>query len=120
MTKKILIVDDSTTDQANLRSILTSAGCVVISAASGAEALAKARAEQPAVIFMDIVMPEMDGFEACRQLTADPATKNIPVVFVSSKGAKADKVWGQLQGAKGYIVKPARPENVIEQLNSAA
>jgi len=120
MTKKILIVDDSTTDLANLRSILSSAGCMVISASSGTEALAKARAEQPAAIFMDIVMPEMDGYEACRQLVADPATKNIPVIFVSSKGDKVDKVWGQLQGAKGYIVKPARPENVIEQLNSAA
>ena len=120
MPRKVLVVDDSPTDAANMRAILTAAGCLVVNASTGAEAIAKAKSEQPAVIVLDVVMPDMDGYEACRLLTADPATKHIPVVFVSSKGAKADQVWGQLQGAKGYIVKPAKPEQVAEQLKSAA
>jgi len=120
MTKKVLVVDDSTVDVSNMKKILADLGCFVITASNGLEAVAKARAEKPAVVFLDIVMPDMDGYEACRQLAADPETKHIPVVFVSSKGQKADQVWGQLQGAKGYIVKPARPEQVSEQLKVAA
>jgi twitching motility two-component system response regulator PilH len=120
MTKKVLVVEDSPTDMANMKSILSSAGCFVITASNGAEAIAKAKAEKPAAIFLDIVMPDMDGYEACRQLTSDAATKGIPVVFVTSKGQKADQVWGQLQGAKGYIVKPAKSEQVLDQLRTVA
>lgn len=119
MTKKVLVVDDSATEVTNMKTILSEAGCLVITASNGAEAVAKAKAEKPAVIFLDIVMPDMDGYEACRHLSADPQTKSIPVVFVTNKGQKADQVWGQLQGAKGYIVKPARAEQVVEQLKHA-
>jgi twitching motility two-component system response regulator PilH len=120
MTKKVLVVDDSTVDLNNLKTILADIGCHVLTASGGVEAVAKAKAEKPAIVFLDIVMPDMDGYEACRQLAADPATKHIPVVFVTSKGQKADQVWGQLQGARGYIVKPARPDQVVEQLKVAA
>jgi len=120
VSKKVLVVDDSTVDVNNMKTILSDLGCFVITASNGVEAVAKAKAEKPAVVFLDIVMPDMDGYEACRQLAADPATKSIPVVFVTSKGQKADQVWGQLQGAKGYIVKPVRPEQVVEQLKVAA
>ncbi len=116
MAKKALVVDDSAADLANLKSILNDAGCAVVTATSGAEAIAKARAEQPAIIFLDIVMPDMDGYEACRQLTADNDTKFIPVVFVTSKGQKADKVWGELQGAKGHVSKPYTADQIIDQL----
>ena len=120
MTKKVLVVDDSTVDVTNMKTILADIGCFVITASNGAEAVAKAKAEKPAMVFLDIVLPEMDGYEACRLLAADPATKNIPVVFVTNKGQKADQVWGQLQGAKGYLVKPVRSEQVVEQLKVAA
>ncbi len=120
MTKKVLVVDDSATEVTNMKTILSQAGCLVITASNGAEAVAKAKAEKPAVIFLDIVMPDMDGYEACRHLSADPETKSIPVVFVTSKGQKADQVWGQLQGAKGYIVKPVRAEQIVEQLKHVA
>jgi twitching motility two-component system response regulator PilH len=120
MSKKVLVVDDSTVDINNMKTILADLGCFVVTASNGVEAVAKAKAEKPAVVFLDIVMPDMDGYEACRQLAADPATKGIPVVFVTSKGQKADQVWGQLQGAKGYIVKPARREQVVEHLKVAA
>lgn len=118
MSKKALVVDDSPVDLTHIKNILSDAGCFVVTATSGSEAIAKAKAEKPNVIFLDIVMPDMDGFEACRQLAADPSTKGIPVVFVTSKGQKADKVWGQMQGAKGHVVKPAVPEQVIDQLKA--
>jgi len=119
MTKKVLVVDDSTVDLNSLKTILADIGCHVLTASGGVEAIAKAKSEKPAIVFLDIVMPDMDGYEACRQLAADPATKHIPVVFVTHKGQKADQVWGQLQGARGYIVKPARPEQIVEQLKAA-
>ena len=120
MPKKVLVVDDSPADMNNIRQILAEAGCVVYTAVNGKEAVAKARAEKPAAIFLDIVMPDMDGYEACRLLGQDPATKDIPVIFVSSKAQKADQVWGQMQGAKGYVVKPYKPEHLIDQLKAVA
>lgn len=120
MVKKALVVDDSAADLANIKSILTDAGCIVITATNGAEAIAKASAESPTIIFLDVVMPDMDGFEACRQLTANPATKAIPVVFVTSKGQKTDKVWGELQGAKGFVTKPYTADQIIDQLKKLA
>lgn len=118
MVKKTLVVDDSTTDLAAIKSVLTDAGCVVITASNGKDAVAKAKAEKPAVIFLDIVMPEMDGYETCRLLAAEPETKNIPVVFVTSKSQKADKMWGELQGAKGYVTKPFKADDLIDQLKA--
>lgn len=118
MSKKVLVVDDSPVDQENIKSALSDAGCIVITASNGTEAIAKAKAEKPAIIFLDIIMPEMDGFETCRTLSQDPQTKDIPVVFVSSKNQKADKVWGQLQGAKGHLAKPFTSEQLIDQLKS--
>lgn len=118
MSKKALVVDDSPVDLANVKTILSDAGCLVVTALNGKEAIAKAKAEKPNIIFLDIIMPDMDGYEACRLLAEDPATKGIPVVFVTSKGQKADKVWGQMQGAKGHVVKPATSDQIIDQLKS--
>lgn len=120
MSKKALVVDDSAVDLAYVKNILSDAGCLVVTASTGKEAIAKAKVEKPNIIFLDIVMPDMDGYEACRLLAEDPGTKGIPVVFVTSKGQKADKVWGQMQGAKGHLVKPATPEQVIDQLKAFA
>lgn len=118
MSKKVLVVDDSPVDQANIKNALADAGCLVITAANGNEAIAKAKAEKPAVIFLDVVMPEMDGYETCRQLNQDPLTKDIPVVFVTSKGEKADRVWGQMQGGKGHLAKPFTSDQLMDQLKA--
>ena len=118
--KKVMVVDDSIAELANIKAILQDAGYVVITAASGKESLEKARTEQPSIIFLDIVMPEMDGYEACRTLSQDPATKNIPIVLVTSKAQKADRIWGQLQGAKGHVCKPYTADQIIDQLKVAA
>jgi twitching motility two-component system response regulator PilH len=116
--RKVLIADDSSTDLKNLEQIVSSAGYQVITAASGKEALAKAKTERPDAILLDVIMPDMNGFQACRAITNDAETRNIPVILVSSKGEKTDKVWGEEQGAKSYVTKPYTPDQILSQLRA--
>lgn len=118
MINKILVVDDSPADLKNITNILSEAGFVVVSASDGKEAIQKAKAEKPSIIFMDIIMPSMDGFATCRALAADEETKAIPVIFVTSKNQKADRLWAQMQGAKGYVTKPYSADEIIDQLKA--
>ena len=118
--KKVLVCDDNATDRAHIEKIVAGAGCVVISASGGKEAIEKAKSEKPDLIFMDVVMPDMDGYATTRALQGDPATKGIPVVFVTSKNQKADKVWAQMQGGKDLVGKPASAEEILEQIKKAA
>lgn len=115
--KKVLIVDDSSTDRQNLQQILSTTECVIITAKNGKEGIELAKKEKPDIIFMDIVMDEMDGYEATRNLTNDEETKSIPVIFVSSKKQKADRVWARMQGGKDLVSKPYTAEQILEQLN---
>jgi len=117
---KILIVDDSSAELASLRTIVQDLGWSSVTASSGAEAMAKAVSEKPNLILMDIVMPDMDGFEACRQLQADQATRSIPIVFVSSKSQKADQMWAKMQGAKALIPKPITSAAIADALKAYA
>ena len=116
--RKVLVVDDSPTDLANIKSIVTEAGCIVVTATNGKEAVEKAKAEKPDLIFMDIIMPDMDGYAACRLLSNDSATKDIPVVFVTSKSQKADRLWAQMQGGKAFVTKPYAADAIIDQLKA--
>ena len=114
--KKILVVDDSPVDLKNIERIVSDAGAMVITATSGADALAKAKESAPSMIFLDVNMPGIDGFSTARQLAADPATKGIPVVFVTSKDQKADRVFAQMLGAKGYVTKPYTAADIVAKL----
>lgn len=114
--KKVLVVDDASVDLKNLERIVADAGAVVITASSGNEALSKARDNQPQLILMDVNMPGLDGFSTARQLAADPSTKNIPVVFVTSKNQKADRVFAQMLGAKGFVTKPYAAADILSVL----
>ena len=114
--QKILICEDALADLASIRQILQTTNCILIEAIDGAEALKKAKAEKPDVIFLDIVMLGMDGFATCRPLHQDADTKHIPVVFVSSKNHKVDKVWAQMQGAKDLIGKPSDAKEILAPL----
>lgn len=120
MAKKILIVDDSAAELMQLRTWLHEAGYDTSTASNGKEAVTKANAELPSMILMDVVMPEADGYEACRQLRANPATKAIPVVIVSSKSQKADQLWASMQGAKLLIGKPPKKEDVLAAVKAFA
>jgi len=114
--KKVLVVDDSATDLKNLEQICSGAGYAVVTATSGIEAVAKAKSEMPDAVLLDVIMSDMNGFQVCRAITSDAATKDIPVVLVSSKGEKTDRIWGEQQGAKAYIVKPFTAEQILDQL----
>jgi twitching motility two-component system response regulator PilH len=103
---RILIVDDSPTESFKISGVLKRHGHEVLAAESGEQALQVARDSQPDLILMDIVMPGLNGFQATRQLTRDPATSAIPVVMLTAKSQEADRIWGERQGARGYLVKP--------------
>lgn len=116
--QKVLVVDDSPAQLSNIKDILAETGLTVLSATNGKEALQLAKSEKPDLIFMDVIMPEMDGFATCRELSGQAETKNIPVVFVTSKDQKADRMWAEMQGAKAYITKPYDADEIIDQLKS--
>ena len=115
---KVLVVDDSAADLLNIKNIVSEAGYNVITASSGAEAIDRAKAQKPDLILMDIIMEKTDGYEACRRLAKDSDTKSIPVVFVSSKNQKADRVWAELQGGKGLIGKPYTADEIVSQIKA--
>lgn len=114
--KKVLICDDSPTDLANLSGILEGAGCLVTKTNDGNKMIQLTKDNNPDLIFLDIVMPEKDGYATCRELTTDADTKDTPVIFVSSKGKKADRVWAQMQGAKDLIQKPYEDQQILDVL----
>jgi twitching motility two-component system response regulator PilH len=118
MSRKILVVDDAVVDRHNLERILSAAGHRVLLAETGEQALARARDEKPDLILMDVNMPDLDGFATTRRLKSEPATKDIPVVFVTGKNQKADVAWGRMLGAKGYVAKPYTAEQILEQIES--
>jgi twitching motility two-component system response regulator PilH len=120
MPNKALVVDDSTTDLSNLKSILQEAGWMVATANNGEQALERARSDRPNIIFMDIVMPQLDGYGTSRALGEEASTKHIPVVFVSTKGTKADQVWAKAQGGKALITKPYSADQIVDALKFAA
>ena len=116
---KALVVDDSLTDLNNIKAILQEAGWMVSTASNGEQALEKARADKPSIIFMDIVMPQLDGYGTSRLLAEDATTKGIPVVFVSTKNSKADHVWARAQGGKALIGKPYASNDIVDALKFA-
>lgn len=113
---KILLVDDSPAHLNNLREAVADLGARIVTATSGNEAIEKAKSETPDLILMDIVMEGLDGYGACREITRDPATKDIPVIFVSSKNQRADKMWAEKQGAKGMVAKPYSKEDIENEI----
>ncbi len=115
-----LVVDDVATERARMLGILQTAGWRVRTAMSGVQALESARLDPPDIIFMDIVMPGMDGFEACRRLADDPRTRSIPVIFVSSKAQRADQVWARMQGGREVLAKPYTAEHLLSAIERHA
>jgi two-component system alkaline phosphatase synthesis response regulator PhoP len=104
--EKVLIVDEEIDASTALRLALEAEGYNVIEALDGYEGIRKARFENPDVILLDIMMPGMDGFEACQILKADPASRHIPIIMLTAKGEVDDKVEGLELGADDYITKP--------------
>ena len=115
----ILVVDDSATEIALSKGMLEKNGHSVITANSGADGVAKAKSDKPDLILMDIVMPDMNGFKATREISKDPATAAIPVIMVSSKDQETDIEWAKRQGAADYIVKPVSADKLMAAISRA-
>jgi putative two-component system response regulator len=115
---KILMVDDTTANLQILRETLAGYGYRLLSAKGGASALSIAAKAQPDLILLDIVMPEMDGYEVCRRLKNDGATRPIPVIFLTALDDAADEARGLALGAVDYITKPIHPELVRARVHA--
>ena len=113
----IMIVDDSPTEVHVMKIALEKHGFQTMSAADGSECLTLVREIQPDLIFMDIVMPGLNGFQATRTLSRDPKTRSIPVVMVTTKSQESDRVWGMRQGAVDYLVKPVDASDLVAKAN---
>ncbi|MFT3802241.1 MAG: response regulator [Burkholderiaceae bacterium] len=116
MPHKILIVDDSPTERFFLADLLVKRGYSVITAENGDEAVEKARAERPVLIVLDVVMPGLSGFQVTRSLNRDPSTQDIPVILCTSKSNETDRIWGLRQGARGYVTKPIKPDELLAKI----
>jgi twitching motility two-component system response regulator PilH len=102
-----------------MQRVLQQHGYQTVGANDGADAILKAREMKPDLIFMDIVMPGVNGFQATRTLANDPETRRIPVIMVTSKSQETDRIWGMRQGAVDYLVKPVSAEMLVEKAQAA-
>jgi twitching motility two-component system response regulator PilH len=103
---KVLIVDDSPSQLVGMKRTVEKLGHQVITAEDGAAGVEVAKRELPDLILMDVVMPNLNGFQATRTISKDPKTSHIPIVLVTTKDQDTDRVWGMRQGAKAYVTKP--------------
>ncbi|TXI46297.1 MAG: response regulator [Lysobacter sp.] len=103
---RILIVDDSPSQLMGIRRIVEKLGHEALVAEDGAAGVEVAKREIPDLILMDVVMPNLNGFQATRTISREPTTKHIPIVLVTTKDQDTDRVWGMRQGAKAYLTKP--------------
>ena len=111
---RILIVDDSPSQLMGIRRIVEKLGHDALTAEDGAAGVDAAKREIPDLILMDVVMPNLNGFQATRSITREPTTKHIPVILVTTKDQDTDRVWGMRQGAKAYITKPFSESELSE------
>jgi twitching motility two-component system response regulator PilH len=113
---RILIVDDSPSQLMGIRRIVEKLGHEALTAEDGAAGVEVAKREIPDLILMDVVMPNLNGFQATRTITREPTTKHIPIVLVTTKDQDTDRVWGMRQGAKAYLTKPFSESELSETI----
>jgi twitching motility two-component system response regulator PilH len=113
---RILIVDDSPSQLLGIKRIVEKLGHETLSAEDGAQGVEVAKAEKPDLILMDVVMPNLNGFQATRTISKNADTAHIPIILVTTKDQETDRVWGMRQGAKAYVTKPIREEELVKAL----
>jgi len=111
--KKILIVDDSLAEVKLMQAVLQQAGYWSVAIQDPRQIEATIAVERPNLILLDVVMPDRNGFQACRELKGNAEFSAIPVVIVSSKNTDSDKFWAKQQGADGYVMKPFTPAELL-------
>jgi twitching motility two-component system response regulator PilG len=116
---KVLVIDDSNTIRRSAEMFLRQAGFEVILAEDGFDALAKICDHQPRVIFVDIMMPRLDGYQTCALIKQNPELKSTPVIMLSSKDGVFDRARGRLAGSDRYLTKPFTKEGLIEAINES-
>jgi twitching motility two-component system response regulator PilH len=113
---RILIVDDSPSQLLGIKRIVEKLGHETLSAEDGAAGVDVANQEIPDLILMAVVMPNRNGFQATRTISKNAATAHIPIILVTTKDQETDKVWGMRQGAKAYVTKPIKEEELVKAL----
>ena len=117
MAKLILVVEDDPKQRVLIRDLIKLLGYMVIEATDGEKGVEQAKKYKPALILMDIMMPKMDGYTACREIKLDKATKAIPVVMLTSVDFQLNKDLGKDVGADEYLVKPPRRQELLDVIN---
>ena len=115
---RILIVDDSPSQLMGIRRIVEKLGHEALTAEDGAAGVEAAKREIPDLILMDVVMPNLNGFQATRSITREPTTRHIPVILVTTKDQDTDRVWGMRQGARAYLTKPFSESELAQIITS--
>lgn len=111
---KVMIIDDSNTIRRSAEIFLTQAGCQVVLAEDGFDALAKIADHQPKVIFCDIMMPRLDGYQTCSLIKKNPRFKATPVIMLSSKDGLFDRARGRMVGSDQYLTKPFTKDSLLQ------
>ncbi|AFJ02905.1 twitching motility protein PilG [Methylophaga frappieri] len=113
---KVMVIDDSKTIRRSAESLLQKAGCDVITADNGFEALPLISAKHPDILFIDIMMPRLDGYQTCALVKNNPAYRQIPVIMLSSKDGLFDRAKGRMVGAEQYLTKPFTREDLLDAI----
>ena len=116
MSKRILVVEDQDDNMQILRDLLDSVGYEIIEARDGAEGVKVAKAERPDLILMDIQLPVLDGYEATRQIKADPELRTIPIIVVTSYALSGDEDKAREAGCDDYVPKPYSPRQLLAKI----
>jgi two-component system cell cycle response regulator DivK len=117
MTKRILMVEDTEDNRQIIRDLMESVGYDLIEAEDGAAGVAMAIEHRPDLILMDIQLPVMDGYEACRRIKADPELRHIPIIAVTSYALSGDETKTKAAGCDGYLAKPFSPRQLLAKMN---
>ena len=115
---KILVVDDSKTIRRTAETLLTKEGCQVFTAIDGFDALSKIADHQPDLIFVDIMMPRLDGYETCSLIKHNKMFKETPVIMLSSKDGLFDRARGRIVGSEQYLTKPFTKDELLNAIHS--
>ena len=111
---KVLVIDDSKTIRKTAETLLSKEGCEVVTATDGFEALAKISDQQPQIIFVDIMMPRLDGYQTCALIKNNQMFKGTPVIMLSSKDGLFDKARGRMVGSEDYLTKPFTKDQLLQ------
>ena len=116
MSKRILVVEDTEDNRQIIRDLLSSVGYELMEATDGAEGVAMAQSQHPDLILMDIQLPQMDGYEATRQIRATPELAQVPIIAVTSAALSGDEAKTRAAGCDGYIAKPFSPRKLLAKV----